>query len=90
MPRQVQVRPVVVMNDPDILRRIRDGLRDLDDCRAGLLSGRVDSHGETLRITTHRSGDGNFDAVIVYAGALIHAEEELCTDGTEDPDPAYR
>ena len=32
MPRQVQVRPVVVMNDPDILRRIRDGLRDLSDC----------------------------------------------------------
>jgi hypothetical protein len=32
MPRQVQVRPVVVMNDPDILRRIRDGLRDLGDC----------------------------------------------------------
>ena len=31
MPRQVQVRPVVVMNDPDILRRIRDGLRDLSD-----------------------------------------------------------
>jgi anti-sigma regulatory factor (Ser/Thr protein kinase) len=32
IPRQVQVRPVVVMNDPDILRRIRDGLRDLSDC----------------------------------------------------------
>ena len=32
MPRQVQVRPVVVMNDPDILRRIRDGFRDLSDC----------------------------------------------------------
>ena len=32
MPRQVQGRPVVVMNDPDILRRIRDGLRDLSDC----------------------------------------------------------
>jgi len=32
MPRQVQVRPVVVMKDPDILRRIRDGLRDLSDC----------------------------------------------------------
>ncbi len=32
VPRQVQVRPVVVMNDPDILRRIRDGLRDLSDC----------------------------------------------------------
>ena len=31
IPRQVQVRPVVVMNDPDILRRIRDGLRDLSD-----------------------------------------------------------
>ena len=30
--RRVQVRPVVVMNDPDILRRIRDGLRDLSDC----------------------------------------------------------
>ena len=29
---QVQVRPVAVMNDPDILRRIRDGLRDLSDC----------------------------------------------------------
>ena len=32
IPRQVLVRPVVVMNDPDILRRIRDGLRDLSDC----------------------------------------------------------
>jgi len=32
IPRQVQVQPVVVMNDPDILRRIRDGLRDLSDC----------------------------------------------------------
>ncbi len=32
MPRQVQGRPVVVLNDPDILRRIRDGLRDLSDC----------------------------------------------------------
>jgi len=32
MPRQVQVPPVVVMNAPDILRRIRDGLRDLSDC----------------------------------------------------------
>jgi hypothetical protein len=32
MPRQVQVRPVAVMNDPDILCRIRDGLRDLSDC----------------------------------------------------------
>ncbi len=32
MSRHVQGRPVVVMNDPDILRRIRDGLRDLSDC----------------------------------------------------------
>ena len=32
LPRQVQVRPVVVMDNPDILRRIRDGLRDLSDC----------------------------------------------------------
>ena len=31
IPRQVQVRPVVVMGNPDILRRIRDGLRDLSD-----------------------------------------------------------
>ena len=31
IPRQVQVRPVVVMDNPDILRRIRDGLRDLSD-----------------------------------------------------------
>jgi anti-sigma regulatory factor (Ser/Thr protein kinase) len=28
--RQVQVRPIVVMNDPDILRRLRDRLRELD------------------------------------------------------------
>ncbi len=89
MPRQVQVRPVVVMNDPDILRRIRDGFRDLSDCWAGLLSSRVDSQGETLRITTHRSGDGQWDAMIVYA-ASIHGEEELFTHGTEGSDPAYR
>jgi len=29
IPRPARVRPVVVMNDPDILRRLRDGLRDL-------------------------------------------------------------
>lgn len=29
IPRPVRVRPVTVMNDPDILRRLRDGLRDL-------------------------------------------------------------
>ncbi len=80
----------MVMNYPDILRRIRDGFRDLSDSWAGLLSGRVDSQGETLRITTHRSGDGQCDAMIVYAGASIHGEEELCTHGTEGSDPAYR
>jgi anti-sigma regulatory factor (Ser/Thr protein kinase) len=32
IPRRVQVRSVVVMNDPDILHRIRDGLRGLSDC----------------------------------------------------------
>lgn len=29
IPKAVQVRPVAVMNDPDILRRLRDGLRNL-------------------------------------------------------------
>jgi anti-sigma regulatory factor (Ser/Thr protein kinase) len=29
IPNAVQVRPVAVMNDPDILRRLRDGLRNL-------------------------------------------------------------
>jgi len=28
-PIAVQVRPAMVMNDPDILRRLRDGLRNL-------------------------------------------------------------
>ena len=31
-----------------------------------MLSSRVGSQGETLRTTTHRSGDGHFDAMIVY------------------------
>ena len=31
VPRAQLVRPVEVMNDPDILRRTRDGLRDLSD-----------------------------------------------------------
>lgn len=30
VPRVQLVRPAVIVNDPDILRRIRDGLRDLD------------------------------------------------------------
>jgi hypothetical protein len=54
-----------------------------------LLSSRVDSQGETLRTTTHRSGDGHFDAMIVYGGSSIHGEQE-CTHGTEGSDPAYR
>jgi anti-sigma regulatory factor (Ser/Thr protein kinase) len=29
-PGAVHVRPVAIMNDPDILRRLRDGLRNLD------------------------------------------------------------
>ena len=36
LPRRVRaaqlVRPAEVMNDPDILRRVRDGLRDLNGC----------------------------------------------------------
>ena len=31
LPRVPLVRPAAVVSDPDILRRIRDGLRDLDD-----------------------------------------------------------
>ena len=31
LPRVPLGRPAAVVNDPDILRRIRDGLRDLDD-----------------------------------------------------------
>jgi hypothetical protein len=87
VPRQVLVRPV--MNDPDILRRIRDGLRDLSHCWAGLLSSRVDSQGETLRATTHRSDDGHFDAMIVYAGAS-NQQGEWTTGGSEDTDSTYR
>jgi anti-sigma regulatory factor (Ser/Thr protein kinase) len=30
IPGTVQIRPATVMNDPDILRRLRDGLRNLD------------------------------------------------------------
>ena len=31
VPRAMQNRPVAVTNDPDVLRRVRDGLRDLKD-----------------------------------------------------------
>ena len=31
IPRVVQNRPIAVTNDPDVLRRLRDGLRDLKD-----------------------------------------------------------
>jgi anti-sigma regulatory factor (Ser/Thr protein kinase) len=58
VPRVPLGRPAAVVNDPDILRRIRDGLRDLDGCRAGLLYSRVGARHQVLRIPVYRSGDG--------------------------------
>jgi hypothetical protein len=37
MPQVGLARPVAVMDDPEILRRVRDGLRELGDSNQGML-----------------------------------------------------